>query len=410
MRMTRPRLCTRLLLAGALLSASHVLRTQNVENAIEPISGPLAPSFTANEPTSPVTSLSPDMLVSQHPFLYDATGADISSTAVSPNLSPESLNLSAAQLDISIRDSSQAGQMNPFASGSTFAGRLALRSGDLASFAVAGASLTGTRQTGVSLGSSAGPMYGGYQESWRSSWMAGQNSEAGATSTVAASSWGVQTKYRGNDDNYASAENTYEKSLRDFQPNAFGYGSFSSESGAGTLQSKNLAESTTQTREFSPFQTGATPNDYQSAYVGRRTGTAAHVTKVQQRPATLKTAAAATTIEDPFLFSARSYAGYSFGQAPFGQPSFMDQQFLQPNILNVPRVALRPQKRASIQTRSQMGIGNETDLLKNRQEPRSALEERSRSIYLRQANKERRRKSLLQDDTKLSGTSPIGIP
>ena len=98
------------------------------QDGLGPISPNLSPSLTEAQPTTPVTSLTQDFLVPQRIFVYDGTGASLVSNAFNPESIAAGVSNAAGQTDTAIRDSSQAGQFNPFASGYTSGNRTDLRS------------------------------------------------------------------------------------------------------------------------------------------------------------------------------------------------------------------------------------------------------------------------------------------
>ena len=116
--------------AGAFLATCPRALSQD---AIPPISEQLSPSLAENQPTIPATSLSPDLLVPQRTFIYDATGADLFSNSLNPESTARDWSDSATQTDTAIRDSSQAGQLNPYAQG----GRRGVQSGTVSAIAAA---------------------------------------------------------------------------------------------------------------------------------------------------------------------------------------------------------------------------------------------------------------------------------
>ena len=81
-----------------------------------PLSPGLAPPLTDNPQTEAVTTLSTNLLTPQRPYIFDPSGASIIANSLNPEIFSSSLGSSLVKTDTQIRDSSQAGQISPYAS------------------------------------------------------------------------------------------------------------------------------------------------------------------------------------------------------------------------------------------------------------------------------------------------------
>jgi hypothetical protein len=107
------RLCGAFLLTG-IATASVCAQTDALGTDF-PLSTGLAPSLTDDPQTAPVTTLSTDLLAPQRPYIFDPSGASVISNALNPEIYSLSVSSSSGETDTQIRDSSQTGQISPYA-------------------------------------------------------------------------------------------------------------------------------------------------------------------------------------------------------------------------------------------------------------------------------------------------------
>ena len=60
---------------------------------VEPLSPTLSPSLTTDPQTAPITTLSTDLLAPQRPYIFDPSGASVTSNALNPAIYSSSFQL-----------------------------------------------------------------------------------------------------------------------------------------------------------------------------------------------------------------------------------------------------------------------------------------------------------------------------
>jgi hypothetical protein len=149
-----------------------------------PLSTGLAPSLTDDPQTAPVTTLATDLLAPQRPYIFDPSGASVVSNALNPAIYASSFSGSLVKTDTQIRDSSQAGHLNPYLASAQRLG-LSFSGGDASESQVNRNTSNGSFR-GAPTGE-AGNEWSASRDTYQSSW--GTSSSFGSQSEE--SSWGT---------------------------------------------------------------------------------------------------------------------------------------------------------------------------------------------------------------------------
>ncbi len=270
-----------------------------------------------NDPiTQPVTTLSIDLLAPQRPYIYDPTGSYIFSTALTPYIDTTNVSIVRVQTDTEIRDSSQTGQVSPYAN-------LAARLG-VTLPKEAGTGSTASR-TDDRFEDAAPAVKDNFGEAPTE-----ENDSSDQTS-----SWGTSDSFgprtggalRGLKASQAARLGLSQPAYSDSEPG----GSDSGRVTSGEVR----AGSGSQKRKLTGVQPLTMPGTSLTRGASRRSGPSAgsEGTPSSAGPAMASGDVAPTSGEAALLFSPQSYKGYTFGETPFSSPAGSGElTFLNPNI------------------------------------------------------------------------------
>ncbi|AXC13425.1 hypothetical protein ACPOL_4148 [Acidisarcina polymorpha] len=342
---------TRLMLFIGVYSALFCANAQVVPT--------LSPSLDEAPTSTPVTTLSIDLLSPQRTYTVDATGASVFANAFDPTVNASDWSLAVAETDTAIRDSTQAGQYNPY--GSRLGFRLAesigsSQSTNMTSTAGAAGRAGSENNDGIVEANTAADINQGLETEsshYHSTW--GGTSAAGPER--GGSAWGLKSapvNRMGSASDPASLPDSGIGS---------GYSQLSLDS--SSLQSQragsdlNRSSATEFSRDSNSRASMASRDKFryreQSSRVASSYG---DLSGLPSSPTTLATSRVGSILSTSHIssqrstpprpgdahsaanlleFSPHSYTDYSFGMSPFSPPGAGDGElsFLNPDILNV---------------------------------------------------------------------------
>jgi hypothetical protein len=301
----------------------------------------IAPPLTSTLATTPVTTLSDDLLSPARPFIYDETGAFVYATALDPAVNAADLSSVRAETDTEVRDSTQNGQANPYALAASRAGLSFSGTSGSRTVNSGGTGQTGAREpsgsassnlassnptsapesfAGEAPGESSTAESGDYRSSW------GTSSGFGAQSfgsRAAESSWGGESSGGRSDGSSGSqADYSGDDNLASSRIPS-----------AGTGRGQGWPRS--ETRTHAGTRVGALTGP---AEAGRplSTANAAAGTSAQGGGAagSRQTGGQAKSPDNALSFALAPGREFTFGESPFSAPGGNGElTFLNPNIL-----------------------------------------------------------------------------
>jgi trimeric autotransporter adhesin len=306
--------------------------------AQDPLSSSLAPMLTDNPETAPVTTLSIDLLAPQRPFIFDPTGAAVSGNGLDPSIYSSTLASSLAQTDTEIRDSSQTGQVSPYAQAAKRLGINFSGSGN--------SSADGSRN--ISSGAT-NMQHGGSSSSYQSSW--GSSSSFGSRSGESswrAGSMPVDTLAQNQPGSYTSSSDPNGESTNSAPSSGYGYTSGVSNRSTGSSTSRNSTRRATgyepsssrtstvssTTGSTTPSESGTRPGEIRP--VGTASGGASGNAMSRNSTGAANGLSADNTSSSihSLTFFSPAYAGQApLGFSPFSSPTPAGElHFLNPDI------------------------------------------------------------------------------
>jgi hypothetical protein len=270
----------------------------------------LSQPLTDNPGSAPVTTLDTDLITPYRPFAYDPTGANILSTSLSPLIDTTNTSTVRAETDTAIRDSSQTGQISPYAA---IASRLGLAApGETGS--ATDSNQFGTPAVGAHFGVGSEEGDGNSdQSSWGTSSSFGPQSAASLRGARAKSNERLGVKQSASSDNDLSSATSEDN-----------------RSSTSTPSGRRNRDGTASLRTM-PGTTMARGGSQRPGSTGRSAGMPS--SSVSPGPSDI---GAPTSGEAALAFSPQSYVGYSFGESPFSSPGGNGERtFLNPNIFAV---------------------------------------------------------------------------
>jgi hypothetical protein len=361
----------RLLLFAAFLLGSTLqcVAQFDIDFSVSPA---LGPSLTDSPTTAPVTTLSIDLLAPQHVFTYDTTGASISANNLDPTIRAD-LGGAAAETDTAIRDSSQAGQINPYGAASNrlstlFSGAGSTTGSGAAPLPAAAANepapATGDQpymDYGQPYGTSTPVTAAASDSAYRSSWGSSEGASASASSFGGRSAASARSGAGSSSDlgtgsslaqgyqsgsSLASSSQTpavVDDPYRAQPVSNLGWAS------PGLTRSQPTANGIPSTRSRLPLTTfGAGSTERFIARPGKTPGGIQDLYAPIPNPAALPTAAGGSQSDAPSFSSRTNVSGDA---SPFR--SFGEADFLQPDILGAAHIDISSNSRRSSSNREQ---------------------------------------------------------
>ena len=275
--------------------------------------------LTQDPQTAPITTLSIDLLAPQRTYVFDATGASVLANDLNPSIYASTLSSVVAETDTAVRDSSQAGHVSPFASGTT---RLGLSFSGGEGSAAAGTPSTLAAATNPEPGTE---MDAGYRSIW------GTSSSFGSQAT--GSSWGTKAFHverLGRGQSGSSNTGTSLNTGAPLNAERVGEGQSGSSNTGPSLNAEDVAKTNyevNRTRRIGAprLNQPGTPTtaDRPRRSVSARNSYGTALANVPMAPS-----------NESLLFAPASSEGYSFGKSPFSAPGGEGElTFLHPNII-----------------------------------------------------------------------------
>jgi hypothetical protein len=391
----------RFLLFAAFLAVStlHCLAQFDIDFSVAPV---LAPSLTDSPTTAPVTTLSIDLLAPQHVFVYDATGASISANNLDPVIRAD-VGAAPAETDTAIRDSSQAGQLNPYSTGSSrlstlFSGAGATARAGTGSPSPASADETAPQSTsqqymeyGQPSSTAAQPPVPSGSENYQSSWGSGGSATSGSSwgsRSIPSPRAGAGSASQSGASLDAGSQSGSDMASPEMSPAAIDRYSTQVHSNIGwtsaqLARSRPTANGIPSTVSSGPTIFGVRSIDRFSAHPGQSQDPYASV----PNSAAVPPSTGGSQSPDSTLTFSQPDTGASGSSSPFR--SFGDEDFFQPNILAVGKIDIFADSRRSSSNRERLSsrIGTTNPL--ETSASHYGLESRRTSTALSRSNRNR---------------------